>query len=115
MTNRWSCNRVRLRPATEMILRRLTLVVAVLVCPFLSLPAQAGDAPPWMHALVNAPVPAHDEKTDAVLLYAEENVNVISADKIKITVRRAYKVLRPEGHDDYGVVSVYFRSSNEKV
>ena len=40
-----------------------------------------------MHALVNAPLPAHDEKTDAVLLYSEKNVTVLSADKIKKTVR----------------------------
>lgn len=115
MTNRWSYNRAGLRPATEKILRRFTLLFAAVVCPFLPLPAQAGDAPPWMHALVNAPLPAHDEKTNAVLLYAEENVNVISADKIKTTVRRAYKVLRPEGHDDYGIVFVPFRSPGEKV
>jgi len=68
-----------------------------------------------MHALVNAPLPAHDEKTNAVLLYAEENVNVISADKIKTTVRRAYKVLRPEGRDEYGTVFVSFRSLGERV
>jgi len=30
----------------------------------------AGDAPGWMHALVNVPLPAHDEKTDVVLLYS---------------------------------------------
>ncbi|HWC19252.1 MAG TPA: DUF3857 and transglutaminase domain-containing protein, partial [Terriglobales bacterium] len=63
------------------------------------------DAPAWMHALVNVPLPAHDEKTDAVLLYAEKNVNIISADKIKIQVRRAYKILRPSGRD-YGTVFV---------
>jgi len=28
--------------------------------------SSAGDAPAWMHALVNAPLPAHDEKTDVV-------------------------------------------------
>lgn len=115
MTNRWSYNRARLRPATETFLRRFTLFVVVLACPFLSLPAEAGDAPQWMHALVNAPVPAHDEKTDAVLLYAEENVNVISADKVKTTVRRAYKVLRPEGREDYGIAFVRFHPPGEKV
>jgi hypothetical protein len=30
-----------------------------------------------MHALVNAPLPAHDEKTDAVLLYSETAVSVL--------------------------------------
>jgi len=66
-----------------------------------------------MHAQVNAPLPAHDEKTDAALLYGETNVNVISSDKIKITVRRAYKILRPGGRE-YGTV-VVFLNSNRKV
>src|SRR5262244_3691838 len=55
------------------------------------------DAPTWMHALVNAPVPAHDEKTDAVLLYSEDILNVQSSGKMKKTIRRAYKILRPGG------------------
>jgi uncharacterized protein DUF3857/transglutaminase superfamily protein len=71
--------------------------------------AVAGDAPGWMHALVNAPVPAHDDKTDAVLLYSETSVSVQSADKIKRTVREAYKILRPGGRE-YGTVFVYLNS-----
>jgi len=76
--------------------------------------AVAGDAPQWMHALVNAPLPAHDEKTNAVLLYAEKNVTVQSTDKIKTVVRRAYKILRPDGRD-YGIAVVPFNSPSEKV
>jgi Domain of Unknown Function with PDB structure (DUF3857)/Transglutaminase-like superfamily len=76
--------------------------------------AGAGDAPTWMHALVNSPIPVHDEKTDAVMLYAEESVNVISAEKIKTTVRRAYKILRPNGRE-YGLVFASFRSPEEKI
>jgi hypothetical protein len=72
--------------------------------------AQAGDAPQWMHAAASAPLPAHDEKTDAVLLYSEENVTVESADKIKTHVRRAYKILRPSGRH-YGTVIVPFGPS----
>jgi hypothetical protein len=59
-----------------------------------------------MHALVNAPLPAYDEKTDAVLLYSETNVTVISADKIRTQVRKAYKILRPNGRER-GTVYVY--------
>src|SRR5258707_226509 len=72
-------------------------------------PAFAGDAPQWMHAVVNAPLPAHDDKTDAVLLYSETSVTVQSTDKIKKTVREAYKILRPGGRD-YGTVFVYLNS-----
>jgi hypothetical protein len=72
----------------------------------------AGDAPGWMHALVNAPLPAHDEKTDAVLLYSERIVTVQSADKIKITVREAYKILRPGGRE-YGTLAVSYNSRSK--
>jgi hypothetical protein len=60
-----------------------------------------------MHALVNAPLPAYDDKTDAVLLYSETNVTVVSADKIRTQVREAYKILRPNGRS-HGVLGVDF-------
>jgi hypothetical protein len=66
-----------------------------------------------MHALVSAPIPAHDEKTDAVVLYSEINVSVQSEDKIKKTVRTAYKILRPSGRG-YGEIVVPF-NSHEKI
>jgi hypothetical protein len=62
-----------------------------------------------MHALVNAPVPAHDEKTDAVLLYSETTVRVLPDHKIKTEVREAYKILRPGGRE-HGTVAVFFDS-----
>ncbi len=73
----------------------------------------AGDAPAWMHALVNAPLPAYDEKTDAVLLYSETNVTVLSTDKIRTQVREAYKILRPNGRE-HGTVKVPF-SAHSKI
>jgi hypothetical protein len=75
--------------------------------------AAGGDAPQWMHALMSAPLPAHDEKTDVVLLYSETNVTVLSADKIKTLVREAYKILRPGGRG-YGTPYVYL-NANRKV
>ena len=72
----------------------------------------AGDAPGWMHALVNVPLPAHDEKTDAVLLYSERIVTVQSGDKIKTTVREAYKILRPGGRE-YGTLAVSYNSHSK--
>jgi len=74
-----------------------------------AIPAFAGDAPQWMHAVANAPLPDHDEKTDAVLLYSERVENVQSIDKIKSRVRVVYKILRPSGRE-YGVVGVSFNS-----
>jgi len=95
--------------------RALVLTVALLTCVLnWSRPARAGDAPQWMHAVANASLPAQDEKTNAVLLYSETDVNVISMDKIKTVQRRAYKILRPEGRD-YGTALVSFRSPGEKI
>ena len=111
MKNKWYCNRGRRQPAISL---RITSLIVFLACILGTTLAFAGDAPQWMHSVVNAPLPAHDEKTNAVLLYEEINVNVISTDKIKTTVRRAYKVLRPDGRD-YGEVFVSFRSPGEKI
>ena len=69
--------------------------------------AAGGDAPPWMHTLVSAPLPSYDEKTDAVLLYSEINVTVISSEKMRTQVREVYKILRPNGRD-HGTVKVPF-------
>lgn len=69
--------------------------------------AAAGDSPPWLRALTGANLPTYDEKTNAVLLYSETNVTVLSADKIKTHIRKAYKILRPEGRER-GTVSVDF-------
>ena len=111
MNNKWYCNPAPPRRSINMKNRlALSLSVFFLICGPL---ANAGDAPQWMHALVNAPLPAHDEKTDAVLMYSEQIVEVQSVDKIKTTVRRAYKILRPGGRDE-GIAGVPF-NSHEKV
>ncbi len=107
MRNKSSCNRERRPPPTNRKIARVLfgIVAGLLAC--VPQAAAGGDAPQWMHALVSGPLPAHDEKTDAVLLYSEKTVTVLSADKIKKTVRIAYKILRPGGRD-YGVVAVPF-------
>ena len=104
MKSRLSCSRVQKVPATNSH-RTLGLILAALFLLAAAPPALAGsEAPPWMHALVNAPLPPHDEKTDAVRMYAEENVTVVSADKIRVLYREAYKILRPGGRDEGNVM-----------
>ena len=88
-------------------MRPRLIKVLALLSVLLAAARVRADAPAWMHALVNAPVPAHDEKTDAVILYSETVVSVQSADRIKTTVRQAYKILRPDG-SEHGVVAVSF-------
>ena len=105
MKSRLFCSPARRPPATS----RVALFWFGTAVLFLSCfqPAWAsGDAPQWMHTLVGATLPAYDEKTDAVLLYSETSVTVLSADKIRTRVREAYKILRPRGRNR-GTVVVY--------
>src|SRR5215472_10737321 len=122
MNSKLSCNPAAPMPATKPerktpgIRRWAVLGACTCVCLFslgYAPPAAAsGDAPPWMHALVNVPVPAHDDKDDSVLLYSEVNVTVVAVDKIKTVVREAYKVLRPKGRDR-GIAYVYLNSTRK--
>jgi hypothetical protein len=64
-------------------------------------------APQWLHALVGTSLPSHDPSTQAVLLFSETSVSVLSVDKIRTHVREAYAILRPEGRQ-HGTVSIYF-------
>jgi len=95
-------------------MKRLLLAMVACIITGMPLWAAHGQAPEWMHALTSAPLPAHDEKDNAVLLYYEKNLTVLSADKFRTNVRQAYKILRPEGRG-YGVVKIPFDSSRDKV
>jgi hypothetical protein len=55
------------------------------------------DAPGWMHAAAARPLPAYDDKTNAVILYTEDIVTVQSNGKTRKTERMAIKILRPPG------------------
>jgi Domain of Unknown Function with PDB structure (DUF3857)/Transglutaminase-like superfamily len=83
-------------PAAERARRALLGAIALVA---LGAAAQAGasSAPAWMHDLVAVPLPAHDDKTSAVLLYSETVFTVRGNGKMRRLERRAYKILRPEG------------------
>jgi len=89
----------------RILVAQLCTVLCMLAVPHV----QAADAPQWMRAVASVPLPAHDEKTDAILLYSEKTVKVQSLDKIKTRVRVVYKILRPSGRD-YGVAAVSFNA-----
>lgn len=97
MNNKLSCNRLAFRRGIEKLKPWWPLAALALSLLAWSVPVRAADAPQWMHALVNAPIPEHDEKTDAVLLYSEEIISVQANGKIKEIDRAAYKILRPGG------------------
>jgi hypothetical protein len=106
MMNKSFCSPLQRRPAISWGLWLVRFLAALAVLAGAST-ASAVDAPSWMHAQVSASLPAYDEKTNAVLLYSETNVTVIATDKVRTTVREAYKILRPEGRW-HGTVFVSF-------
>src|SRR5208283_4428141 len=117
MNNKSYCSPAGFRPASKRGAYSWNrfVMAALLVClaPLFPLNALAGDAPAWMHAAATAPLPPHDEKTDAVAVYSEDITIVQSEGKIKTIERRAYKILRPGGRE-YGMVAAEF-DSNRKI
>ena len=108
MKNRLLSNLFRNGFATQRVV--WTGIAALLLAT--ALPAFAGDAPAWMHAVVGASEPAHDEKTDAVMLYSEDVLNVAPNGKIKSIHRKVFKILRPGGKE-YGLVRADFDSETK--
>jgi hypothetical protein len=111
MTNRSCCNRRQSRPPNKawQFQGKAAVLGAVLTACLLPVApgAQAADAPAWMHALTSAPLPSHDEKTEAVVLYFEEILTVQPNGKTKEIDRVVYKILRPGGRH-LGKVEVRF-------
>src|SRR5258706_3218832 len=97
MTSRSCFSRERWRQRSKSARCRI-IRGALLCCMAAALAVSPGktasDAPGWMHALVCVPLPAYDEKTSAVILYAEDVLAVQPNGTIKKIQRRAYKILR---------------------
>src|SRR5260370_30400950 len=112
MANKSYCN--RWEPLVEIKRVRWEPCVAGLFFTLLvTVPAaRCGDAPQWMHAVANAALPDHDEKTNAVLLYSEDILSVQSNGKIKKVERRVYKILRPDGRH-YGTFHANFDAESK--
>jgi hypothetical protein len=119
MINKSWCSPLGRRRATELVRTagslRIIAIVALIAgfCSVVASGARAGDAPAWMHAAAVAPLPPHDEKTNAVTIYSEDVTIVLSEQKVKTIERRAYKILRPGGKD-YGIAEAEF-DSNSKI
>ncbi|HYM33832.1 MAG TPA: DUF3857 and transglutaminase domain-containing protein, partial [Steroidobacteraceae bacterium] len=65
-----------------------------------------------MRAQVNTPMPDHDEKADAALLYAETTLTVAPNGTIKKLGRLVFKILRPDG-EKYGTVGIPFDAQSK--
>lgn len=74
--------------------------------------AWAATAPDWMRAQVNAPVPDHDDETDAVMLYSATELIVLAPGKMKRIDRRVLKILR-SGGESWGAVRADFTPQNK--
>jgi transglutaminase-like putative cysteine protease len=109
MNSRSSYRRLRRMLRIRTWSRQSFLLLALLSAIAFTHPAVAGDAPAWMQVQVNLPLPEHDDKTDAILLYSENILSVQPDGKIKTLERRVYKILRPGGKD-FGTVRVFFDS-----
>jgi hypothetical protein len=82
------------------------MVRAVLLATVLlgAVPSHA-RSPAWLKALASTPLPAHDEKANAVLLLSETVLTVRPNGEILRLERKAFRILRPDGRDR-GVVRV---------
>jgi transglutaminase-like putative cysteine protease len=69
--------------------------------------AVAASTPAWMRAQVNAQLPAHDDETNAIVLFSETILTVQGPGKIKQLDRKVYRILRREG-EQYGIVRADF-------
>ena len=97
MGSRLCCSQGKSMPAIERSRVAVFLWPSVWVFAVVPRAAAGSDAPRWMHALVGVTLPAYDEKTDAVVLYSETNVTVLSADKIRTQVRKPIRFSGPKG------------------
>lgn len=69
-------------------------------------------APEWLRAVARDTLPTYPADTVAVVLLSEEVTTVDDNGRMKIIVRRAFKILRPEGRD-LARVSISFSKNNK--
>lgn len=81
-------------PSARYLMR---LGAALFMGTWLVITPALADAPPWMHAHVGDALPAHDEKTTAVVLFADYVLTVLPDGKMRRLERQVIKILRPDG------------------
>src|SRR5258706_1666655 len=108
MKNGW-----RFRGRQPLQVRRRGLGFAGPAAPVLAMLASLATtgafagAPDWLNAQLSAPLPPHDDKTVAVVLYSETVLTVQANGRLKRLERRVLRILRPEGAE-FGLVRVPF-------
>ncbi len=75
-------------------MRKFSWMLVLLCCSSLVFAA----APPWLRELAAAPTPQYTAETSAVILLDEQTTTVKDNGEVVNTFRRAYRILRPQGH-----------------
>ena len=83
-------------------------LLAVVLCCIAPQALAADKAPDWMHDAARQTLPTYPPETVAVVLLDECVTTVKDNGEIESLYRRAYKILRPEARDEYGMVAVNF-------
>jgi hypothetical protein len=72
----------------------------VLLAGLLASPALvSADAPEWLRTAARVRLPQYDAETYAVLVHNERIISVKDNGDVKSVLRRAFRILRPEGRD----------------
>jgi hypothetical protein len=87
-------------------------LAALLAAVVAAAPAQAADAPAWLRAQLSAPVPPHDDKAGAAILYSATELTVLGNGRVRRLKRVAYRILRPEG-ESYGILKVPYDAQSK--
>ncbi len=114
MKSKSSCSQGRPVPKIRRPFLLVGAIAFICLMGYVPIAQAGGDAPLWMHSLTSAPLPAYDEKTNAVVLYSDIEVTVLSVSRVRTHVRIAYKILRPDGRRR-GEVFIPFNSPAQKV
>jgi hypothetical protein len=108
MTMRKFCYRAA-RPRKIINLAILLAAMHVAMAAWLSPLARAADAAPdWLRTAARETLPEYPKETAAVVLLDETQTTVKDSGDIETLRRRAVRILRPEGRDDYGYAGVQF-------
>jgi hypothetical protein len=75
-------------------------------------PRAAAGTPDWMKQAAQAPLPAYPADTDAVTLLDERLTTISPAGEVRVTYRKAFRILRPQGRT-LGTVYVYFDNETQ--
>jgi len=86
-----------------MVKSRTPVMLAALLLAGAAARVLAVTVPPWIQAQLNVPLPDHDARTPAVVLYSETTLTVEPNGKMLRVERQVIKILRPEG-GRYGII-----------